>query len=1266
LGHGLNLYRSEKVGYYSGEAYVRTSTGRINPVGKHCRECGRQLARNAKFCRHCGAETSRAGRDDAAGRKASNATSGKVPADRKAAKRSTARSGRSRPDASAAEPSGPPPEDFRAILRAIARNTISSFLKRLPLSIGIGLAVWIVHTYLLVVVNEGWHPSTTVGTFLALNGQAISGTVVWTVLAALIASLLMRRKSTAGKVTLRERIEAIRRYLAEARQDALAVLAGGIGTTLIIGSVVNNSANIVLALGFGAMLATRVGSVMALLFRSAWNAAFGVFRSRQIRHYGMAAGYTALAASLAGFAVNFVITPAGLFVGAIALAAAVFISFHNRGTGPTASVVVFALLGAAAFILVGDAGLLLADDGGWQESGARLDRWIASQGSITAAVFGLPPAVGASIGAALGPVLVDLGDALPDDILRDPSGSGGTPQDERPRGEREPLVDPWDETEIEYADGQYWIPDENGEYLVGVSREEAERYVEQERRNKAKSDAFRKEGRDAAEADWQRRKAEMDREAEREAGEAREREAEERRRREEAEALTEFVWDNVDDVTQADKYEEFIRRGLDRGYDMDRMREAIKDATLRAQQQMSMGDAEAALEEERALAESQAFAEDTRDWANRINRVATLAGGNPMVLIGQGAASAAGTGYVEGGATGAAKNVGTMGADMVTGGLASAARQEWDTELKPGETRAGRIASRWGSSLNDNYNPARIAQRMRDAESLGEFVDATLDAVDLGKDVRERFHPVAGADADGGTLPPVDSDGPRAPRPPRPDAGAATLGGAPTPGTSLLDGGTLDPRTVASNLQDQLGRTMDDGGTSTMGAGDGTHGQGGDGAPGPTGAETSLWRNSDPIGGGGGGGRRPDPGSQEAGGAPPRTSDPDGDGGRRRSEPEPDVESVPPEPPVGDGGATIDPETRREGERADAQPETRKRPQPEGPEPEGPTQAPPGSGGGDSRFSSPEKLAEDYPHLKDIDTQKQRLQGLREQNAEALGPDHPAVKAVDERIDALERRAQGVREIDDGFARLGQEPDVTVPQLNDKVNETIRDNNARIAEIEQAHAREGPPELSDTPDPRIEEERRLKETNSRLTNKIVGAQVNKDAPPDAPPGLDGRQAEAPIEGAGSRVPRTKEEVARAAVMHVEQKRADSPYQSWTTRREVAQGSYGGRAVAVGDIPIDDYRRMVESKEVLPPSEVTKHVAERYHKDREVLVTRVEHWRVDDGDPARAPKLAPDAEFPDVQSYVGEDGKRYVRIYRSMSGRDLAGVQVQPDVLKTGR
>jgi len=1217
-----------------------------------------------------------------------------------------------------------------------------------------------VHTYLLVVVNEGWHPSTTVGSFLALNGQVVSGTVVWTVLAALIASLLMRRKSTAGKVTLGERIEAIRRYLAEARQDALAVLAGGIGTTLIIGSVVNNSANMVLALGFGAMLATRVGSVMALLFRSAWNAAFGVFRSRQIRHYGMAAGYTALAASLAGFVVNFVITPAGLFVGAIALAAAAFISFHNRGTGPTASVVVFALLGAAAFILVGDAGPLLADDGGWQESGARLDRWITSQGSITAVIFGLPPAVGASIGAALGPVLVDLGDALPDDMLRDPSGSGGTPQDERPRGERDPLVDPWDETEIEYSDGQYWIPDENGEHLVGVSRDEAERYVEQERRNKAKSDAFRKEGRDAAEEDWQRRKAEMDREAEREADEAREREAEERRRREEAEALTGFVWDNVDDVTQADKYEEFIRRGLDRGYDMDRMREAIKDATLRAQQQMSMGEAEAALEEERALAESQAFAEDTRDWANRINRVATLAGGNPMVLIGQGTASAAGTGYVEGGATGAAKNVGTMGADMVTGGLASAARQEWDTELKPGETRAGRIASRWGSSLNDNYNPARIAERMRDAESLGEFVDATLDAVDLGKDVRERFHPVAGADADGGTPPPVDSDGPRAPRPPRPDAGAAALGegppggprgpsdppppgGAPTPGTSLLDGGTLDPRTVASNLQDQLGRTMDDGGTGAMGAGDGT--------PGPTGPETSLWRNSDPIGGGGGGGRRPDPGSQEAGGAPPRTPDPDGDGGRRRPEPEPEpeVELVPPEPPVSEGGPRIDPETRREVEQlireqeektgarasdaefdeprittvqedleahqraeewarqkveelggpdpdvrpvseeptrpstpgqraeldrqiereieqAEAEPDFRKRPQPEGPEPEGPTQAPPGSGGGVSRFSSPEKLAEDYPHLKDIDTQKQRLQGLREQNAEALGPDHPAVKAVDERIDALERRAQGVREIDDGFARLGQEPDVTVPKLNDKVNETIRDNNARLAEIEEARAREGPPELSDTPDPRIEEERRLKETNSRLTNKIVGAQINKDATPGAPPGLDGRQAEAPIEGAGSRVPRTKEEVARAAVMHVEQKSAESPYQSWTTRREVAQGSYGGRAVAVGDIPIDDYRRMVESKEVLPPSEVTKHVAERYHKDREVLVTRVEHWRVDDGDPTRAPKLAADAEFPDVQSYVGEDGKRYVRIYRSMSGRDLAGVQVQPDVLKTGR
>ncbi|NOY66176.1 MAG: hypothetical protein GXP13_02050 [Gammaproteobacteria bacterium] len=81
----------------------------------------------------------------------------------------------------------------------------------------------------------------------------------------------------------------------------------------------------------------------------------------------------------------------------------------------------------------------------------------------------------------------EIGDAVAEG-LANASSSAETGEDpEIPEPKPPPLYDPSDNnSEIEYKDGQYWIPEkdpETGEeYLTGVSRQEAEKYVEKWRR----------------------------------------------------------------------------------------------------------------------------------------------------------------------------------------------------------------------------------------------------------------------------------------------------------------------------------------------------------------------------------------------------------------------------------------------------------------------------------------------------------------------------------------------------------------------------------------------------------------------------------------------------------------------------------------------------------------------------------------------------------------------------------------------------------------
>lgn len=560
-----------------------------------CHGCGRSISRDIKFCKSCGTESST----------------------------SSSPSQNSRFEGSGSSETIPP--DFKSLVKLIYENTKKNFFRRLPLSITIGVSVWLVHTFLLVYINEGWKVQNFLGNLLALKGQVFSGVIVSTIIGIFLSSILMRKKGQKKGPGIKARIDAIKVYFGEARMDAFSVLIAGIGMVLVLGAIVTKAASLVLAVGFGAMLASRMGSVLALLLRSFWNAAFGVLRSEKIKHYGMAAGFTGIAGALVGSAINFVFDP-GLLIGLIALVIAVAIVFGSSKSSTTASVIL-AVISVTAFYFY-DIPMAFADDGGWKEAGSNIGGWLKSPGAITAVIIGVPPAIGAAVGASLGPVLNDIANSLPEvgEFKREPIdtsqkrpnyGSSGEVNDrndnappnvsfkenlgfKKPKPDYgssyketnkndnappnvsfkekmryrapTPILDPQGKPYPVDNDGRYWGPDANGGWSW-MDRSDALKAAAEEQRQAAEWKA--EEERIAREkADEQAEKDQQARQAQRE-------EEEEKRRLEE--------------------YERQRRERFDRGTedDMRRSREAIRAKNEQERENEIRARQEAELESQR-------------------------------------------------------------------------------------------------------------------------------------------------------------------------------------------------------------------------------------------------------------------------------------------------------------------------------------------------------------------------------------------------------------------------------------------------------------------------------------------------------------------------------------------------------------------------------------------------------------------------------------------------------------------------------------------
>lgn len=308
------------------------------------------------------------------------------------------------------------PTKFIPLLVYIAKATWKVFLKQLPMMAGFGILGWLLHTYLLVVINEGFGQDTWVGQLLATKGNGLAGTIIWMVSSGLLFSWLGQKLFGPKNQAIPPRQPSFDELFRDAGELALAAIAAAAGVSLVISIFVLGWGSAAVALGITGTMLTSGGSVIGLLVSSAWSSTYGLAQSSRTRRFSLATGKVAMAGSIAAFLLGAFIPIVWIkfVLGAALLGVAFFLTQNQNKPSSTA----FTSMISMMFFMMGLAYLwyhgfpVYADDGGWREAGGTLPSWIASEGAIPAVLCGIIPGIGAAIGPSLYQVLISIGNNI--------------------------------------------------------------------------------------------------------------------------------------------------------------------------------------------------------------------------------------------------------------------------------------------------------------------------------------------------------------------------------------------------------------------------------------------------------------------------------------------------------------------------------------------------------------------------------------------------------------------------------------------------------------------------------------------------------------------------------------------------------------------------------------------------------------------------------------------------------------------------------------
>jgi len=298
------------------------------------------------------------------------------------------------------------PQTLIQLLKLLLKGMIVGFRAKILIMICLSLLTWLVHTYLLVVENNGFDPSNSQFTYmLALKGAVFSGTLFWTLLGMIIMNIFY--KVIQGKLKhsikkMRSSPKWVRQSIGQAGSFAFPIILGTSALALYSGVKLNNPlVNLLLAFLLAGSIIAQQESLLALALHLSWSDAHKLLK-KPVKKFKISWAVMVITGGAIGFTLAIFLVDSTFFVYLFVLimvgAMIAFIFGNKDKTGGRAVPVLFILI----FICMVATIPAFADDGGWKESGGTFDKWIVSEGALIAILLGLPPAMGMALGVLIG------------------------------------------------------------------------------------------------------------------------------------------------------------------------------------------------------------------------------------------------------------------------------------------------------------------------------------------------------------------------------------------------------------------------------------------------------------------------------------------------------------------------------------------------------------------------------------------------------------------------------------------------------------------------------------------------------------------------------------------------------------------------------------------------------------------------------------------------------------------------------------------------
>ncbi len=343
------------------------------------------------------------------------------------------------------------PQTTSQLLLYILKKIPERLLKAIPLTIAIAVIAWLLHTFLLVGVNQGFAPDTWLGqNILNVSGKLLSSTLLWTMIGFMIPIIIsgiarkknpftfftsfilmpkeiyVKNKATQGRLLPVACFScAVLLCLNGFLSGLTTALAGGIFMSSVVSFVTGGGGIFVQVIRMifsdiqmfalkkkkfsldndsAVVIIGASGMVMLL---------FGVLKSifDQPNNYY----------NIFFLIIIYIINWAWVGFGALGV---VLLVMRSNNTVAKQFMFLFSIIGLALFFADMTHIRVLADDGGWVEAGGNLGDWITSAGATQATAMGLPPAIGGVIGSYISSALSGLFSSF--GLPTDSFGGGGS------------------------------------------------------------------------------------------------------------------------------------------------------------------------------------------------------------------------------------------------------------------------------------------------------------------------------------------------------------------------------------------------------------------------------------------------------------------------------------------------------------------------------------------------------------------------------------------------------------------------------------------------------------------------------------------------------------------------------------------------------------------------------------------------------------------------------------------------------------------------